>query len=174
MIQISETPSRLKILSPMPVGRRIVFALIALIPLLAPYELLYRVQWNDYWNPFFLFAALICVGAVALSGLLLFVAVAGLSSRMVFDRMHSSFTYSEVAPLVPQRTRVFPLSSIESIQVRTHEWSDGAPSYSMTVRMEHGATFETSSLWSREEIEQVKDQTETFLAIRASTPSRHR
>jgi hypothetical protein len=147
----------------MPVGKRIFLALLGLIPLLAPYELLWRVRWHDYWNLVFLLFAIVSVSAVAVSGLFLFAALAGLSSQMSFDARRSTFTYSERAPLVPQRTQVLPLSSIESIHVRTQEWSDGSPSYSLKVTMFNGAVFASSSSESHQEIEQAKVQVEAFL-----------
>jgi hypothetical protein len=94
MIQVSDNEERLDVFSPMPSGKRFLFALFALIPLLAPYELMLRVQWNDYRHPAFLLAAIISAGAVALSGLFVFAAVAGLSSRMTLDAARSTFTYS--------------------------------------------------------------------------------
>ena len=162
-IQVSETEGRLDVFSPMPPGKRLLFALLALIPLLAPYELIWRVQWNDYRHPAFLFAAIISAGAVALSVLLVFAAVAGLSSRMTLDAARATFTYSTGAPIVPRRTRVLPLSSLESVHVGAHEWSDGPPSYTLMVKMSDGATFESGSSWSREDVEDEKVRMETFL-----------
>ena len=163
IIQVTESAERLDLISAMPVGKRIFLALLGLIPLLAPYELVWRVQWHDYWNLVFLLFAIVSVGAVAVSGLFLFAALAGLSSRMSFDALRSNFTYSERAPLVPQRTQVLPLSSIESIHIRTQEWSDGSPSYSLRVTMFNGAVFDSGSSESRQEIEQAKVQVEAFL-----------
>ena len=80
----------------MPAGWRLLFALLSLVPLLAPYELLVRVEWNDYFHPFFLLAAIVSAGAVAVSVFFLFSAAAGLTSRMRFDRARSTFTYSGV------------------------------------------------------------------------------
>jgi hypothetical protein len=156
MIQIAESSNGLDILSPMPRGTRILFALLAVFPLIAPYELIWRVQWTDYWTLFFLFAAIISAGALALSAILVFSAVAGLSSRMTFDTASFTLTYAEGAPVVPLRTRVLPLSSVGSVQVRTHDWSDGAPSYALTIRMSDGAAFDSGSSWSHEEIDQAK------------------
>jgi hypothetical protein len=82
---------------------------------------------------------------------------------MTLDARRSTFTYSEGAPLVPRRTLELPLSSLESVQVRTHEWSEGAPSYSLLVKMSDGATFESGSSWSREDIEHDKARIELFL-----------
>ena len=163
MIQVSDNEERLDVVSQMPSGKRFLFALFALIPLLAPYELMLRVQWNDYRHPAFLLAAIISAGALALSVLFVFAAVAGLSSRMTLDAARSTFTYSAGAPIVPHRTRVLPLSSLESVHVRTHEWSDGAPSYTLMVKMSDGATFDSDSSWSREDIEHEKVLVEVFL-----------
>ncbi|MEP0873733.1 hypothetical protein NDA01_28910 [Trichocoleus desertorum AS-A10] len=163
IIQVSDHAERVDIISVMPVGKRIFLALLSLIPLLAPYELLWRVQWHDYWNPVFLLFAIVSVGAIAVSGLFLFAALAGLSSQMTFHALRSTFTYSERAPIVPQRTQVLPLSSIRSIHIRTQEWSDGSPSYSLRVTMFNGAVFDSGSSESRQEIEQAKMQVEAFL-----------
>jgi hypothetical protein len=163
MIKIAESANRLDILSPMTRGYRLLFVFLALIPLLAPYELILRVQWTDYLNPFFLFAAVISAGAVALSGFFIFAAVAGLSSRMTFDAAASTFTYTEHAPVIPRRTRVFPLNSIESVDVHIHEWSDSGPSFSLMIRMSDGATFHSASSWSRKDIEHSKILVQNFI-----------
>ena len=163
MIQVSDNGERLDVCSRMSWGKRLLFALCALIPLLAPYELMLRVQWNDYRSPVFLLAAIIAAGAVALSVFFLFAAVAGLSSRMTLDAAHSTFTYSSGAPMVPRRTLVRPLSSLESVHVRTHEWSDGGPSYTLMVKMSDGATFDSGSSSSRDDIEREKARVEVFL-----------
>ena len=113
MIPVSATEERLDVCSPMPPGMRVLFALLALIPLLAPYELMWRVQWNDYRHPTFLLAAIISGGAVALSVFLVFAAVAGLSSRMTLDAARATFTYSTGAPLMARRTQLQALSSLQ-------------------------------------------------------------
>jgi len=163
MIQVSDSGARLDVVSQMPSGRRFLFASFALIPLVAPYELMLRVQWNDYRHPAFLLAAIISAGAVAVSGLFVVAAIAGLSSRMTLDAARSTFAYSTGAPILPHRTLVLPLSSLESVHVRTREWSDGAPSYTLMVKMSDGATFDSGSSWSRDDIEREKARVEVFL-----------
>ena len=98
-----------------------------------------------------------------MSGLFLFAALAGLSSQMTFNALRSTFTYSERAPIIPQRTQVLLLSSIESIHIRTQEWSGGVPSYSLRITMCNGAVFDSGSPGSRQEIEQAKVQVKAFL-----------
>jgi hypothetical protein len=163
MIQVCEGREVLEINSPMRPATRVVFALIALVPLLAPYELMWRIQWADYGHPFFLIAATISAGALAVSGLFVFAAAGGLSSRMTLDAARSTFTYSREAPIVPYRKQVRPLSSLEGVHVRTHEWSDGTPSYSITVTLSDGTTFDTGSSWSLEGITRDKARIDAFL-----------
>jgi hypothetical protein len=163
MIEVSGGADRLDIISPMPRGKRLLFALLSLIPLLAPYELILRVQWSDYRHPLFLFAVIISAGAVALSAFLIYAAVAGLSTRMTLDPASSTFTYSEEAAVLSRRTQVFPLSLVESVHIRTHEWSDGAPSFSLMVKMADGASFVTGSSSSQQDVQHAKALLEGFL-----------
>jgi len=161
--ELVATPDCLEVASPMPAGWRLLLVLLSLVPLLAPYEPLIRVKWSNYFHPFFLLAAIVSAGAVALSAFSPFAAAAGLSSRMRFDRARSTFTHSAVAPVVPSRTRTYPLASIERIEIEVHDWSDGAPSYSLKVVMSDRRAFSSASSWSQEEIERIKGRVAAFL-----------
>ena len=113
-------------------------------------------------NVFFLFAALVSLGALCLTALLLWGAVAGISSRMTFDRGRGLFTYAAWAPVMGTRSSAHPLDSVAAVEIRTHEWSDGAPSYSLKVAMADGQTFDTGSSWSRAEVEALRRRVEAF------------
>jgi len=162
-LPVVETAEALEIESPMLVGKRILFFLLALFPLLAPYELLLKPRWTGYANVFFLFAAAISLGALALTALLVFAAVAGLQSRMRFDRARGLFTYTASAPVLRARTSEAPLASIAAMEIRTYDWSEGAPSYALRVALEDGRAFQTSSTWSKEEVEALKRRARVFL-----------
>jgi len=167
VIQISDQAERLDIISHMPWGKRMLFALLALFPMIAPYELLWKIQWTTYWHPFFLLAAFISAGAIALSCFFVFAALARLSSQISLDARRATFTYTEFAPVVPQRTHEYPLSAIESFQVRKYDWSDSSPSYSLEIKLSDGKTFASDSSWNREEIERAIVQVEAFLERQA-------
>jgi hypothetical protein len=162
-LEFTQTEDRLEIASPMPVGRRVFFGLIALVPLLAPYELMLGVRWNSWLHPFFFLAAVISLGALALTGLFVFAALAGLESRMIFDRTQGRFTYSASAPIVPLRSQHVPIASLLNAETETHNWSDGAPSYSLRVVTTDGRQFTTSSSSSRQEIEDLRTHVLNFL-----------
>jgi hypothetical protein len=152
----------------MPWGRRLLLSLIGVFPLLAPWELLVSARWSDHLNPLFLLSVAISAGAIALSALLFFAALAGLSSRMVLDATRSTFTYSAIAPIVSRRVRVYPFAALERVDVSTHEWSDGAPTYSLRIVTGDGVAHESASSWSRDEIEGYRDSVNAFLARHGS------
>ncbi|MEO8053659.1 MAG: hypothetical protein ABI768_00795 [Acidobacteriota bacterium] len=162
-LPVVETPEALEIESPMPVGKRILFFLLGLFPLIAPYELLLKPRWTGYANVFFLFAAAISLGALSLTALLAFAAVAGLQSRLRFDRARGLFTYTASAPAMGTRTSRCRLDAIAAVEIQTHEWSDGAPSYSLNVVTKDQRTFRTASSWSKDEVEALRRRASAFL-----------
>jgi hypothetical protein len=93
-LRVVQTPDRLSVFAPLPVGNRILFLLLSFFPLLAPYELLFRIRWTNYWHFFFLFAAAISAGAVCVSAFLVWAAIAGLNTEMTFDRRLGIFRYA--------------------------------------------------------------------------------
>lgn len=163
MFELKQEKNRLMIVSLMPWGMRLVFALLSLFPLIAPYELVYKIGWTTYLHPFFMLAAFISAGAVALSAFFLFAAVAGLNSRMVFDTFTSQFVYTAQAPIVRRHTKRYPLSSIADVSVRVYDWSDSSPSYALQIEMDDGAVFDTDSSWDRSEAEEAVAQVRAFL-----------
>ncbi|MBK9063901.1 MAG: hypothetical protein IPL89_12015 [Acidobacteria bacterium] len=162
-LPVVETADALEIESPMLVGKRILFFLLGLFPLIAPYELLLKPRWTGYANVFFLFAAAISLGALSVTAFFVFAAVAGIRSRMRFDRARGLFTYTASAPAMGTHTSRCPLDAIAAIEIQTHEWSDGAPSYSLNVVTKDQRTFRTSSAWSKEEVEALKRRARVFL-----------
>ena len=160
---IIETAECLDLVNPMPAGKRILFLLLSLIPLWAPYELILRPRWENYWNPFFLFVAVISAGALAVSCFLVWAAIAGLSTRMKFDKSREIISFAAEAPILPRRTREFPFGSIANLEIGIHEWSDGGPSYSFEVVLRDGRKLSLGSSWSRAEVEAVRDRVAEFL-----------
>ena len=163
-IELVEHPNRLEIRSPMRVGMRILLAALGFFPLIAPYELLIKIEWQYYLHPFFFLAAFIAAGATAVSLFFFFSAVAGLSSEIIFDRSAQTVSHSSAAPIVRRTTQIRPLSAVHGVEVGVREWSDSAPSYYLRVIMSEGAVFESGSASSRAQIESIKVRVDHFLA----------
>jgi hypothetical protein len=162
--ELVEHAERMVVQSRMRFGERIVLAALGFLPLLAPYELLFKLDWEHFMNPFFFFAAFISAGATALSGFFFFAAAAGLSSKIIFDRHNATFSYFEKAPVSKRSRQAKPLSALRNVEVGVREWSDGAPAYHLNVVIKDGVIFESGSSWSRDEIEQIQGRVEQFLA----------
>jgi len=113
-------------------------------------------------SPFFLLAALISAGAAVLSLFLVFAALAGISSQLVFDRSASTVTYSFDAPVVRRTSRVYPLSAVGSGEVEERTWTEGAPTYHLRVAIDDGAVIESGSSSSRDEVEAIRARIERF------------
>jgi hypothetical protein len=165
MFTVIESGDVIEIRYRMRTGLRVILLLLALVPLLAPYELIIRPDWHDYLNIFFLFAALVSAGALMVSLLLAWAAVAGLNSRSRFDRVGRTFTHSSGAPLIRWRTTTCPIDHIERLQVEEHAWSDGSPSFSLVTRLADGRAFKSGSSWSRQEIEDLVRRVSLFLGL---------
>jgi hypothetical protein len=152
MPQLIERDGRVEIVSPMGPGMRVFLAVAGLFPFLAPYELLFRVDWNGYLNPFFAVALLVSLGAVAVGLFFLYGALAGVSSVFVFDARQRTFTCAASSILRPRRTWSYPFDELRDVDVRAHDWSDGPPTYALEVRA-GDRTLETGTSASREEVE---------------------
>ncbi len=166
--RLIKTTDCLEVQAPMPIGNRILFLLLSLFPLLAPYELILRLRWENYWNLFFLFAVMISLGALAVSAFFVWAAVAGLSTRMKFNKPREILFFAAEAPILPRRTQEFPFGSIADVEIETHEWSDGDPSYSFEIVLRDGRKLHLGSSWSRAEVEAVRDRVAAFLGLSSS------
>lgn len=162
--ELIERGARLEIRSPMRVRTRVLFAVLGFFPLVAPYELLIRTNWEHYLNPFFVLSAFIAAGATVVSALLFYAAIAGLSSTMVFDKSAATFNYSSQSPIVRRSRLAYSLSAVRSVEVGLRDWSDGAPSYHLNVIMSDGTVFESGASWLRDDIEAIRGVVNTFLA----------
>jgi len=163
MSTIIETDQTLELRHIMRPVTRVLLLLLSLFPLLAPYQLIYLPDWQSYWNVYFLFVALISLGAMAVSAFFVWAAIAGLSTELRFDKNSNTFTYIQQAPVVrPQRTD-YPLASIKSVEMEKTEWTDGGPSYHVNIEMIDGRKFTPGSSWSRVETEQERDRVMVFL-----------
>ena len=165
MFRVVEGQDVFEIQSYLPNGGRVLFLLLALFPLLAPYELLIRPNWNSIWHLSFLFVLVISIGAMAVSAFLVWAAVAGLNASLRFDRSEGTFTYGAGAPIVRWKSQQGLIEDITDLRIAKKDWSDGGPSYALVIQMADGRTFKSGSSWSREEIEVIVRRVSTFLDI---------
>jgi len=144
-------------------GMRVLLAFVALFPLIAPYELLVRIDWEHYLNPPFFFAAFVSAGAIAVSAFFVFAAIAGLSSEIILDKMGATLTYSYEAPAVRRTRRVYPLAGLTRVETVKRDWSDGSPTYHLEIILDDGTAIESGPSWSSDDIEAIRIRVELFI-----------
>ena len=166
MLRVVESADTLEVTSPMPVGRRVVFGLIALVPLLAPYELLLKPGWETIFHPLFGLAALISLGALLISAFLMWAAIAGLESRVRFDLQRRTLTTAFWAPVVPLTERTYSINDLLAVRLETTEWSEGSPSYSLKIETLDGRSLRLMGEYDRSEVEAVQSRIARFLSRR--------
>jgi hypothetical protein len=154
MPELIKRIGRVEIVSPMPAGMRVALALAGLLPFLAPYQLLFSVEWTGFLNPFFAFALTVSIGAVAVGLLFLYASIAGISTVQVFDADRRTFTCTAVSLLRVPRTWTYAFDAVREVAVRTHAWSDGEDTYSLEVHTTDGHAFETGTATTRQEVEE--------------------
>lgn len=165
MLKVIETKNYIEVQSRLPASQRVLLAAIALLPLWAPYQLIIRPDWQDYLNVFFLIVAAVSIGAVAVSVLFAWAAVAGLNERLRFNRARRHLTYTAGAPLVRRHHTRRPMADIAHLGTEKHDWSDGTPSYRFVTHMVDGKTFKAGAAWPREEIDRVVARVSGFLEL---------
>ena len=164
MPRIIESDGILEIRETMGVGKRAFYIVLALFPLLAPYQLILRPGWTSFFNFMFILALVISLGALFLSGFLVFTAIAGLSTRLRFDPHERLFTYTQEAPIVPFARTQIAFDQIHGVEVEEHDWSDGAPTYSVRVQIRDGRIYKSGSFWEKQEADQLVIKVEALLA----------
>jgi hypothetical protein len=139
IITIEQTGSTIELTNRVSPGMRVLVFLFGLFPLLAPYELLFKVRWGSYANLAFLFALVISLGALAVSGFFVFFALGAYSRRMYLDHSKRSLVFGRGHVLQPYRERTYGFQEIAVVDIEAHEWSDGPTSYSLIVHMNDGS-----------------------------------
>ena len=153
MSTVTEREKNLEIRELMAWGRRAFFLLLGLFPLIAPYELLLQPDWTSFANFFFLISLAISLGAIFLSGFLFFIAFA--TAR--------TFTYIHYAPIVPIRRELIAFDTIKNVKVEKHDWTDGAPTYSLRVHLDDERTYKSASFSTQNEARSTLEKIEDLL-----------
>ena len=144
---------------------RIGFGLAALLPCLAPYNLLIRPSWADTSSVAFLFAAVISLGAIAVSVLLLLVAIFGVNRRVEFDTASKAVLVTESHLLQRTREVKYPFPDVVHLEVVSHDWSDGPSTYDIHLTPRTGKPFAFGDFSSRVKAEDTASSLRSIIGI---------
>ena len=136
---IIETESILKFTTRMRPVFRVVIGMIALFPLLAPYELLIKPSWKfsgfEFSLPslfFFGIGLLVSLGAIAISIFFLMLAIFGLDRTILFNKKTHILSLLEKHVVHKGRTTHLAFHDIETVKT-TKADTDGPDYYKIAV-----------------------------------------
>lgn len=165
MLTVIEGEDFIEIQSKLPTGQRVLFLVFSLIPWIAPYQLIIKPGWMDYFNVFFLIALVISLGAIVVSAFFIWAAIAGLNSLLRFDKRQGILSCSEGAPILKWRTTQCTMDAISSLRIEKHDWSDGSPSYTIQIVIHDGREFKSGSSWSLTEMQDILRRVSLFIGL---------
>jgi hypothetical protein len=148
-----------------PLGR-LLLGVLALVPWLAPYELLFKPRWLSPASPMFLFALVISLGAIGVSAMLLMGALLGRSRRIIIER--GSDEILEVTDTVLRRRHVrrVPLRTVRGASVMTQSSSDGPDAFFLRLELDGGDVLDTPTCAEKSSLDQVAQLVTTWRDLR--------
>lgn len=142
---------------------RLAIVIAAMLPLLAPYQLLIKPVWSEISSIAWLFAFIISLGAITVSALLLLAAVFGINRQVEFNATDKTIRITESHLLQKKQKFEYAFDDIKEIEVVCHDWSDGPPTYKLCLTPNSGHTFDFGSFSTRTDAESVLSSLRTLL-----------
>jgi hypothetical protein len=125
--------------------------LVSLFPLLAPYELLFKVRWESFFNPSFFISLVFSMIMVAVTAFIMFIALFARNQHICFDGNRSTLTYGWSDAVRAYRETIFRFEEISEPELETHTWSDGPNSYDLLVKTRSGLKIGFGDFKTKEE-----------------------
>ncbi len=134
-----------------PPAVRVAIFLFGLFPLLAPYELLFKIRWESYFNPSFFIALLFSMVMLAASVFVVFIALFAQDHHVCFDGGRATLTHGWSDVLRAYRQTDYRFDELSAPALETHIWSDSPKTFDLLVRTRSGAKISFGDFKSREE-----------------------
>lgn len=119
---------------------------------MSPFSVI-RPSWPADFSPIWWFFLLISAGAVAITLLAIYASLFGLTRRIQFDSGRQVITHGFKAELFRHREKCHPFSAVETLQVKTHKWTDGPATYNLTLKLKGAREVEFGRFTDQAEAE---------------------
>jgi hypothetical protein len=153
MDSIHQTPGRIEFADRLTAFHRITLALMGLLPLYAPYDLLLRLSWPEGITPLPWFPLVISLGALSVSLLFLGAALFGMDQRVVIEAATGEVIHTYRIAVIGTRTTRHPFAAIGGTNIAVHEWSDGPATYNIAMELPGKGLIEFGRFTEREDAE---------------------
>lgn len=137
-------------LSPIVRGLLLLFGFI---PLLAPYELLIKPDWDGSLGIVTLFVLVISLGAISVSIFFFNAAIFGRSQHFRFDASDRVLSYRFKTAVNPFREERYDFSQIEALEIKANEWESRPDTYDIHLAIRDKREMAFGDFSSRPEAE---------------------
>ena len=131
--------------------------LVSLFPLLAPYELLFKIRWEGFFNPSFFISLVFSMIMLAASAFVMFIALFAQNQHVCFDGDRSTLTYGWSDAVRAYRETDYRFEEISEPELETHTWSDSPNSYDLLVKIRSGIKISFGDFESKEKAQYYQD-----------------
>jgi hypothetical protein len=158
MVSATKSGELIEVSDRIPSLARVLIFVFGLIPLYAPYDLLFPLsKWKGV-SVFLVGAAAISLGATVLSLLFMAAPFLGISSTVRFDGASRIVTYSWETAVTGLRVRQYAFGEIERLRIETHEWTEGPATHRIVADLKAGRSFEFGKFDARAEAERYLEK----------------
>ncbi|MBT3313380.1 MAG: hypothetical protein HN390_02085 [Anaerolineae bacterium] len=133
---------------------RILFFIVGLFPLLAPYELLIKPSWNGEYGLIFFFFFLLSLGALSVSFFFIAATFLGRKEHYIFDAEKRVLVYRYKNVFIQNREENYPFSAIRSLWVKTSVWDSGPDTYDIALDVGKKRPYQFGQYAERKEAEE--------------------
>jgi len=168
MNTVKQTPQSIEFIDTTPLSIRVIFVLLALIPLPVPYELLIKPSWQGQITFALSFALVISIGAVVISLGFFWAALSGWGEQHFrFDASKRQLTYKfKKAFTLGFKREFYSFDQIESLEIKMWETSEGADFYDIVVKIAGRPEMRFGNYPSRSDAERYLTILQTMVANR--------
>lgn len=164
MYTIRQSGNTLEFSNKVPIAVRVAIFLFGFVPLLAPYELLIKIKWENYFNLVFAFMLFIAVGAIAVSLFMFYFALMSMNQALRFDGDRRILTYGFSTALLPFMAKDHAFQKIKDLAIEVQDWSDGPTTYDLRLQLEGERKITFGEFAKREDAERYHQMLKVLIA----------
>jgi hypothetical protein len=144
MPEVNESETQLVFVERMAPGLRVFVFLVGFVPLLAPYELLIKPNWQGF-SLFMILPIFISLGATSVGLAFMAAGLLGLNHALHFDAASKTVFYIFETAITPLRRRQYDFAEVATVEINVHTWDSSADTYGVRVTFADGRKVEVGS-----------------------------
>jgi len=150
MPEVIESEDQLVFAERMSPALRVFIFLLGFVPLIAPYELLYKPNWQGF-SLFMILPIIISLGATSIGLTFMAAGLLGLNHALHFDAASKTAFYIYESSITPLRRRQYDFAEVAGVEINVHTWDSGPDTYGLRITFADGRKVEVGSFAEREE-----------------------